>query len=240
MISRNRLLFVLGSLVPFPTLCFSCLTLICSSFLQRHNIKVKNRSIKAHLLTVDTNSRYWISSFDRGTWILYSNFSGIQDSLSCIPDSKAQDHSTSEIFRKSEFPYMGRYMALNHLCKTKKVTAIIHRKLTFNYFFSQVAWYRVSTAFQSRREYSLGADEIKLWLTPSAKQRWNPCSGLPAVYPDLNTHHDWPVKKDLCFVCRKTGNSQSGWREIRNALPVIRWVGWGSRTRISALLRRRY
>ena len=30
---------------------------------------------------------------------------------------------------------------------------------------------------------SLRADEIKLWLTPSAKQRRNPCSGLPAVYP---------------------------------------------------------
>ena len=57
---------------------------------------------------------------------------------------------------------------------------------------------------------SLRTDEIKLWLTPSAKQRRNPCSGLPAVYPDLSTHHDWPVKKDLCFVCRKTGDSQSG------------------------------
>ena len=49
---------------------------------------------------------------------------------------------------------------------------------------------------------SLRADEIKLWLTPSGKQRQNPCSGLPAVYPDLSMHHDWPVKKDLCFVCR--------------------------------------
>ena len=84
---------------------------------------------------------------------------------------------------------------------------------------------------------SLRADEIKLWLTPSAKQRRNPCSGLPAVYPDLSTRHDWPVKKSLCFVCR---DRQSGWSGIRNALPVIRWVPWGSRTRISALLRRRY
>ena len=42
---------------------------------------------------------------------------------------------------------------------------------------------------------SLRADEIKLWLTPSAKQRRNPCFGLPAVYPDLSTRHDWPVKK---------------------------------------------
>ena len=49
---------------------------------------------------------------------------------------------------------------------------------------------------------SLRADEIELWLTLSAKQRRNPCSGLPAVYPDLSTRHDWPVKKGLCFVCR--------------------------------------
>ena len=84
---------------------------------------------------------------------------------------------------------------------------------------------------------SLRADEIKPWLTPSAKQCRNPCSRLPAVYPDLSTRHDWPVKKGLCFVCR---DRQSGWREIRNALPVIRWVRWWSRTRISALLRRRY
>ena len=71
---------------------------------------------------------------------------------------------------------------------------------------------------------SLRADEIKLWLTPSAKQRRNPCSGLAAVYPDLSTRHDWPVKKGLCFVCR---DRQSRWRGIRNALPVIRWVRWG-------------
>ena len=54
---------------------------------------------------------------------------------------------------------------------------------------------------------SLRVDEIKLWLTLSAKQRRNPCSGLPAVYPDLSTRHDWPVKKNLCFVCR---DRQSG------------------------------
>ena len=53
----------------------------------------------------------------------------------------------------------------------------------------------------------LRAYEIKLWLTPSAKQRPNPCSGLPAVYPDLSTRHDWPVKKGLCFVC---SDRQSG------------------------------
>ena len=60
---------------------------------------------------------------------------------------------------------------------------------------------------QKLEAVSLRADEIKLWLTPSAKQRRNPCSGLPAVYPDLSTRHDWPVKKGLCFVCR---DRQSG------------------------------
>ena len=47
---------------------------------------------------------------------------------------------------------------------------------------------------QHRELRSLRADEIKL--------RRNPCSGLPAVYPDLSTRHDWPVKKGLCFVFR--------------------------------------
>ena len=74
---------------------------------------------------------------------------------------------------------------------------------------------------------SLRADEIKLWLTPFPEQRRNPCCGLQAVYPDLSTRHDWPVKKGLCFVCR---DRQSGWREIQNALTVIRWVRLGSRT----------
>ena len=34
-------------------------------------------------------------------------------------------------------------------------------------------------------------DEIKLWLSPSAKQRQNPCSGSPPVYHNLSTCHDW-------------------------------------------------
>ena len=39
------------------------------------------------------------------------------------------------------------------------------------------------------------AEETKLWLSPSAKQCRNPCSGPPPVYQDLSTHHDWPVKQ---------------------------------------------
>ena len=40
-------------------------------------------------------------------------------------------------------------------------------------------------------------DETKLWLSPSAKQRRNSCSGPPPVYQDLSTRHDWTVKKAI-------------------------------------------
>ena len=63
------------------------------------------------------------------------------------------------------------------------------------FLFSAVAVHTVSDSFHVGIKSSLRADEIKLCLTPSAKQRRNPCSGLPAVYPDLSTRHDWPVKK---------------------------------------------
>ena len=52
---------------------------------------------------------------------------------------------------------------------------------------------------KSQTKGSLRADEIKLWLTPPAKQHRNPYSGLPAVYPDLSMRHDWPVKKKPLF-----------------------------------------
>ena len=39
--------------------------------------------------------------------------------------------------------------------------------------------------------------EIKFWLSPSAKRRWNPCSGRQPVYLDLSMHYDWPVKKAM-------------------------------------------
>ena len=67
---------------------------------------------------------------------------------------------------------------------------------------------------------SLRADEIKLWLTLSAKQRRNPCSGLPALYR-LCTHI-WVRATIGQFVClsrspvrlkinskRTSGNSMS-------------------------------
>ena len=73
------------------------------------------------------------------------------------------------------------------------------------YINSMMEWifcfFETLVRFLCQKHISLRADEIKLWLTPSAKRRRNPCSGLPAVYPDLSTRHDWPVKKSLCFVC---------------------------------------
>ena len=53
------------------------------------------------------------------------------------------------------------------------------------------------------------ADETKLWLSPSAKQRRNPCSGPPPVFQDLKTRHDWPVKKAIVDLrIRLKGNSK--------------------------------
>ena len=40
-------------------------------------------------------------------------------------------------------------------------------------------------------------DETKLWLSPSAKQRQNPCCGPSPGYQDLSMCHDWPVKKAI-------------------------------------------
>ena len=34
-------------------------------------------------------------------------------------------------------------------------------------------------------------------LSPSAKQRRNPCSGPSPVYQDLITRYDWPVKNAI-------------------------------------------
>ena len=67
--------------------------------------------------------------------------------------------------------------------------------------------------------------KLNFRLSPSAKQRQNPCSGFPPVYQDLSTRHDWPVKKAIVDLpIRLKGNS--------NAFPVICGVCWGPRTRM--------
>ena len=83
-----------------------------------------------------------------------------------------------------------------------------NRQLAFEFHNSRVFEKRSNTIYYM---HELGTSENRnsrpVILTPSAKQRRNPCSGLPAVYPDLSTRHDWPVKKSLCFMCR---DRQSG------------------------------
>ena len=51
---------------------------------------------------------------------------------------------------------------------------------------------------------------MNFWLSPSAKQRRNPCSGSPPVYQDLSTRYDWPVDKATVYLpIRLKGNSKS-------------------------------
>ena len=60
-----------------------------------------------------------------------------------------------------------------------------------------------------RTDVDCVSDETKLWLSPSAKKRRNPCSGSPTVYQDLSTHHDWPVKIGIVDLpIRSKGNSK--------------------------------
>ena len=56
-------------------------------------------------------------------------------------------------------------------------------------------------------------EKTKLSLSPSAKQRRNPCSGSPSVYQDLSTLHVWPLKKaivDLSIKMKGTPKRSSG------------------------------
>ena len=56
----------------------------------------------------------------------------------------------------------------------------------------------LKTMLQRSCEYlACDTDETKLWLSPSAKQRRNPCSRTPLMNQDLTTRHDWPVKNAI-------------------------------------------
>ena len=70
-----------------------------------------------------------------------------------------------------------------------------------------------SIAFQIASSSACATDETKLWLSPSAKQRRNPCSGSPPVYQDLSTRHDWPDIKaivDLPMRLKRNSKRTSG------------------------------
>ena len=77
------------------------------------------------------------------------------------------------------------------------------------------------------------ADETELWLSPSAKQRWNPCSGRPPVHLTIWVHTMIGLLEKPLSIC------QWGWKEIRMHL----WSGLVCRrpgTRVLVLLCRHY
>ena len=52
-------------------------------------------------------------------------------------------------------------------------------------------------------------DGTKPCLSPSAKQRRNPCFGPSPVYQDLSMRHDWPGKKAIVDLpIKMKGNSK--------------------------------
>ena len=72
---------------------------------------------------------------------------------------------------------------------------------------------RAKSSGSERKTVACATDETKLWLRPSVKQRRNPCSRSPAVYQDLSTCHDWPVKKSHCrFANQVEGKFETHFR----------------------------
>ena len=57
---------------------------------------------------------------------------------------------------------------------------------------------RAKSSGSERKTVAYATDETKLWLSPSVKQRRNPCSGSSPVHQDWSTRHDWTVKKSHC------------------------------------------
>ena len=77
-------------------------------------------------------------------------------------------------------------------------------------------------------------DKTEIWLSPSAKQCWNPCSGSPPVHLTIWVHTMIGLLKKPLSIC------QSGWKGNWNTLLVICWVCRRPRTRILVLLSRHY
>ena len=79
------------------------------------------------------------------------------------------------------------------------------------------------------RQLPWTTDKTKLSLSPSAKQLQ-----IIVLGPHLWTGI-W-VREMIGILKMPLSINQSGWKEIRNAFPVIRWVRWEARTRILALV----
>ena len=64
-------------------------------------------------------------------------------------------------------------------------------------------------SFLADDSIACATDKFQLWLSPSAKQCRNLCSGPSNMYQDLSTCHDWNVKKAIVDLpIRMTGNSK--------------------------------
>ena len=71
-------------------------------------------------------------------------------------------------------------------------------------FYLFFLFYFIRNLTRSLRSLACAADKTKLCrLSPFAKQHRNPCSGLPAVYQDLSTRHDWSVKNAIVDLPNK-------------------------------------
>ena len=86
-------------------------------------------------------------------------------------------------------------IAINH----KKYRWIIHRPVKPEFSFLSLT--------NNTCDIACTVDETKFLLSPFVRQRQNPCSSHSAVFQDLSTHHDGPVKKAIV--------------EIQNALLLI-------------------
>ena len=76
----------------------------------------------------------------------------------------------------------------------------MHRKCFYNFY---------PILFSVSYVVSCAAEETNLRLSPSAKQSRYSFSGLPPVYQDLRTRHDWLLKKAIVDLpIRMKGNSK--------------------------------
>ena len=75
------------------------------------------------------------------------------------------------------------------------VMVVVDRELLMREVIISIAMVTLMTTMVMTDDYEdddvvYVTEETKLRLSPSAKQRQNPCSGPPPVYKDLSARHD--------------------------------------------------
>jgi len=100
-------------------------------------------------------------------------------------------------------------------------------ELTNSFFL----WFRSLCAL---RQYSILLDDsrngiflvVLIWFSLCCRRNLSPAGNICEAAPNaLFCTRSWV----RATIGSSTANSQSGWREIRNALPVINWDRWGFR-----------